>query len=74
MLTTRSALRRAASRESIRTTVTVVVGNPKRASRTLDAATRVARALRPEREPAVIDLIDFGAALLDGGDPSVTRP
>ncbi|WP_378734625.1 NADPH-dependent FMN reductase [Nocardia brasiliensis] len=52
-------------------TVTVVVGNPKPASRTLAAATLVAKGLRPEVEPAVIDLVDFGAALLSWGDPSV---
>lgn len=52
-------------------TVTVVVGNPKPASRTLSAATLVAKGLRPETEPAVIDLVSFGAGLLSWGDPAV---
>ncbi|GAA5102426.1 NAD(P)H-dependent oxidoreductase [Nocardia iowensis] len=52
-------------------TVTVVVGNPKPASRTLAAATLVAKGLRPEVAPTVIDLVDFGAALLGWGDPNV---
>ncbi|WP_167768886.1 NADPH-dependent FMN reductase [Nocardia sp. CS682] len=52
-------------------TVTVVVGNPKPASRTLTAATLVAKGLRPDSEPAVVDLVDFGAALLGWGDPGV---
>ncbi|MFI9506905.1 NADPH-dependent FMN reductase [Nocardia sp. NPDC052566] len=52
-------------------TVTVVVGNPKPASRTLTAATLVAKALRPDAEPAVIDLVSFGPALLGWGDPDV---
>ncbi|MFC6011353.1 NADPH-dependent FMN reductase [Nocardia lasii] len=51
--------------------VTVVVGNPKPASRTLDAGIRVARALRPEVEPAVIDLVTLGPGLLGWGDPAV---
>ncbi|WP_069163053.1 NADPH-dependent FMN reductase [Nocardia altamirensis] len=53
-------------------TVTVVVGNPKPASRTLTAATLVARGLRPDVEPTVIDLVEFGAGLLGWGDPAVT--
>ncbi|MFE7800921.1 NADPH-dependent FMN reductase [Nocardia sp. NPDC057440] len=52
-------------------TVTVVVGNPKPASRTLTAATLVAKGLRPDAEPAVIDLVSFGAGLLAWGDPAV---
>ncbi|MFF2085456.1 NADPH-dependent FMN reductase [Nocardia sp. NPDC058176] len=54
-------------------TVTVVVGNPKPASRTLDAAVRVAEALRPGIEPQVIDLITLGPGLLGWGDPAVTE-
>ncbi|WP_067814148.1 NADPH-dependent FMN reductase [Nocardia inohanensis] len=54
-------------------TVTVVVGNPKPASRTLDAATRLAAALRPDAEPHVIDLVNFGPALLSWGDPAVAE-
>ncbi|MEV6426768.1 NAD(P)H-dependent oxidoreductase [Nocardia sp. NPDC051463] len=52
-------------------TVTVVVGNPKLASRTLTAATLVAKGLRPDAEPGVIDLVSFGAGLLSWGDPAV---
>ncbi|MFD0360916.1 NADPH-dependent FMN reductase [Nocardia sp. GCM10030253] len=52
-------------------TVTVVVGNPKPASRTSTAATLVAKGLRPDVEPAVIDLVSFGAGLLSWGDPAV---
>jgi FMN reductase len=53
-------------------TVTVVVGNPKPASRTRTAAEHVARGLRPEVEPDVYDLVEFGAGLLGWGDPAVT--
>jgi FMN reductase len=53
-------------------TVTVVVGNPKRASRTLQAATLVARGLHPDIEPQVIDLISLGSSLLGWGDLAVT--
>lgn len=52
-------------------TVTVVVGNPKPASRTLAAATLVARGLRPDAEPTVFDLASYGPALLSWGDPAV---
>ncbi|WP_062987456.1 NADPH-dependent FMN reductase [Nocardia anaemiae] len=52
-------------------TVTVVVGNPKPASRTLTAATLIAAGLRPDVEPEVIDLVSFGAGLLSWGDPEV---
>ncbi|QIS17198.1 NADPH-dependent FMN reductase [Nocardia terpenica] len=54
-------------------TVTVVVGNPKPASRTLAAATLVARGLRPDVEPTAIDLVDLGAALLAWADPDVAK-
>jgi FMN reductase len=53
--------------------VGVVVGNPKPASRTLAAATYVARALVGEQPELVVDLAELGAAVLDGGDPRVTR-
>ncbi|MEU1985114.1 NAD(P)H-dependent oxidoreductase [Nocardia sp. NPDC019395] len=52
-------------------TVTVVVGNPKPASRTLSAAVTLAKAVRPDAEPTVFDLVDFGAGLLGWGDPAV---
>jgi len=51
-------------------TVAVVVGNPKPHSRTLAAATHVARELAGEPD-LVIDLADLGAALLDWADPDV---
>ncbi|WP_280421914.1 NADPH-dependent FMN reductase [Nocardia carnea] len=52
-------------------TVTVVVGNPKPASRTLTAGVALAAALRPEVEPTIIDLVDLGPGLLGWGDPAV---
>lgn len=53
------------------TTVAVVVGNPKPQSRTLAAATHVARELVGEPD-LVVDLADLGPALLDWFDPHVT--
>lgn len=53
--------------------VTVVVGNPKPASRTLNAATLVAQGLRPDATPEVIDLVTLGPGLLGWGDPAVTE-
>jgi FMN reductase len=53
------------------TTVAVVVGNPKPQSRTLAAATYVARELAGAPD-LVIDLADLGQALLDWSDPDVT--
>ncbi len=52
-------------------TVTVVVGNPKPASRTLAAGILVARGLRPDVEPTVLELASYGPALLSWGDPAV---
>lgn len=50
--------------------VAVVVGNPKPASRTLDAATKVASRLARGNDPSpVIDLAALGPALLDWSDP-----
>ncbi|WP_280233872.1 NADPH-dependent FMN reductase [Nocardia cyriacigeorgica] len=54
-------------------TVTVVVGNPKPASRTLTAATRLAEALRPDAAPTVVDLVSFGPGLLSWGDAQVAE-
>lgn len=52
--------------------VAVVVGNPKPASRTLDAATYVARELVGGAEPdLVVDLATVGAGLLDQRDEAV---
>ena len=52
-------------------TVAVVVGNPKPQSRTLAAATYVARELAGEPD-LVVDLAELGPALLDWSDPHVT--
>lgn len=52
------------------TTVAVVVGNPKPQSRTLAAATHVARELVGEPD-LVVDLADLGPAVLDWADPHV---
>jgi FMN reductase len=53
------------------TQTAVVVGNPKPQSRTLAAALHVARELAGEPD-LVVDLAEFGAALLDWSDPQVT--
>lgn len=47
-----------------------VVGNPKPASRTADAAVRLARALGAD-DVELIDLIEFGGKLIGWGDPDV---
>ena len=52
--------------------VAVVVGNPRPRSRTLEAATYVARELAGEPE-VVVDLATLGAAVLDRADPQVTE-
>lgn len=57
--------------EDIRTAV--VVGNPKPASRTLSAATHVARELSGAEPDLVVDLATLGSALLDWGSESVTE-
>lgn len=51
----------------------VVVGNPKPASRTLAAATHVARELTGRDAEQVVDLATLGPALLDWSDPEVGR-
>jgi FMN reductase len=53
--------------------VAVVVGNPKPASRTLDAATKVAERLVGRPADVVIDLIELGPGLLGWGDEAVGR-
>jgi FMN reductase len=53
--------------------VAVVVGNPKPASRTLDAATKVAARLGGNPPSPVLDLATFGASLLDWADETVTE-
>ena len=52
--------------------VIAVVGNPKRSSRTADAAVRLASALTDD-EVDVIDLVDLGAGLLGWGDERVAE-
>ncbi len=51
--------------------VTVVAGNPKPASRTLDAATTLATALTGRPVDATIDVITLGNGLLGWGDAGV---
>ena len=53
--------------------VTVVVGNPKPASRTRDAATLVATALTGRTPDSVVDVVDLGPGLLGWGDPGVAE-
>jgi FMN reductase len=50
----------------------VVVGNPKPRSRTLAAATTVARGLTDTDPDLVVDLAELGPALLDRQDASIT--
>jgi FMN reductase len=51
----------------------VVVGNPKPKSRTLDAALLLATKLTGRDPDSVFDLVDFGSALLEFGDPAVSK-
>ena len=51
--------------------IAVVVGNPKPASRTLDAATFVARELSGAEPDLVVDLATLGPALLDWSSEQV---
>ncbi|MGW6036118.1 NADPH-dependent FMN reductase [Gordonia terrae] len=52
-------------------TTTVVAGNPKPGSRTLDAAGRLARALTGTEPDHVVDVIELGPGLLGWGDAAV---
>src|SRR4051794_20671726 len=54
-------------------TMAVVVGNPKPASRTLDAATKVAERIAGRPADIVIDLIELGPGLLGWGDEAVGK-
>jgi FMN reductase len=49
----------------------VIVGNPKAKSRTLEAALLVATKLTGQEPETVLDLIDFGPALLEFGNTAV---
>lgn len=51
----------------------VVVGNPKPKSRTLEAGVLVAKKLTGAEPDLVLDLIEFGAALLEFGNPKVNE-
>ncbi|GAC67302.1 NAD(P)H-dependent oxidoreductase [Gordonia soli] len=53
------------------TTTAVVVGNPKPASRTLAAATHVARELSGGEPDLVVDLATLGTAILDWSDADI---
>lgn len=55
------------------TTTAVVVGNPKPQSRTLAAATYVARELGGAEPDLVVDLATLGPAILDWSDPTVSE-
>jgi FMN reductase len=55
----------------VRVKAAVVVGNPKPASRTLAAATYVARELSGRDADLVVDLATLGSRLLDWQDPHV---
>lgn len=50
---------------------TVVVGNPKRGSRTRAAAERVAEALSGRAADHIIEVVDLGPALLEWGDDGI---
>jgi FMN reductase len=54
-------------------TVAVVVGNPKPASRTHDAAVHVAREIAGRDPDLVVDLAELGVRLLDWSDHEVSR-
>jgi len=51
--------------------IAVVTGNPKPASRTLDAALLVAQRIGCPEPSVVIDVVQLGAGLLGWGDPAV---
>lgn len=53
--------------------VTVVAGNPKAGSRTLDAATLVATAVTGSPVDSVVDVIQLGPGLLGWGDDKVAQ-
>lgn len=54
-------------------TITVVAGNPKPASRTLAAATRLAEQLTGRPVDHTVDVVDLGPGLLGWGDPAVAE-
>ena len=53
--------------------LTVVCGNPRPRSRTLDAATLIATRLRDAPPDVVYDLVEFGPRLLEWGDAAVAE-
>ena len=52
--------------------IAVVTGNPKPASRTLEAAVMVAEALAERAPQVVVDVVTLGRGLLGWGDPVVS--
>jgi FMN reductase len=54
-------------------TTAVVVGNPRRRSRTFHAAELVVEQITGRGPDLALDLVDLGPALLDWGDPVVAR-
>jgi FMN reductase len=60
-------------KESFVVTITVVVGNPKPASRTLDAASQLAEALTGRPADHVLDVVELGSGLLGWGDAAVAE-
>ena len=55
------------------THTSVVVGNPKPASKTLHAASLLAEGLAGQAPDSVLDLVELGARLLSWGDETVQR-
>ncbi len=53
------------------TTTAVVAGNPRPGSRTLAAATLLARSITGAEPDTVVDVVTLGAGLLGFGDPAV---
>jgi FMN reductase len=53
--------------------IVVVVGNPKPASRTLEATAKVARDLAGRAPDTVIDVVTLGPGILGFGDPAVAK-
>ncbi|NDK91644.1 NAD(P)H-dependent oxidoreductase [Gordonia desulfuricans] len=51
---------------------TVVAGNPKAGSRTLDAATRLAATLTGADPTNIVDIVELGSGLLGWGDEKVS--
>lgn len=61
------------SEQSAAAEITIVIGNPKPASRTLQAARMVVQSLTGRNADHEFDLVAFGAALLDPGEAGVAE-